>query len=202
MSPRIKKTETGDAKEKAAKLASSAPRGAKGAKRGEPKKTIRKTSARKAKKAAEAVEATAVMKAALPIEKPEEKRAHIYAIGRRKAAVACVRFFPQGTGSFTVNKKSVESYFPTFESRRIAREPLELLDASGIYDITAYVQGGGIRGQADAVRLGLARALVKFNQDFKKSLRSAGFLTRDPRIKERKKPGLKRARRAPQWQKR
>ena len=172
------------------------------AKRGEPKKSVRKTAARKPKKEIAPMEAAAVMKAVLPVEKPDEKRNYIYAVGRRKSAVARVRLFPQGTGSFTVNKKSVEAYFSTFESQKIAREALEKIEAKGIYDVSAYVRGGGVAGQADAVRLGIARALVKFNEDFRKPMRSFGFLTRDPRVKERKKPGLKRARKAPQFSKR
>lgn len=167
-----------------------------------PKRALRKAVPKKMKKEDEAVNSTTIMKTVLPVEKQEEKRDYIYAVGRRKSAVARVRFFPQGTGSFTVNKKSVEVYFSTFESQRVAREPLGNLGAQGIYDVSVLVQGGGISGQADAVRLGLARALVKFNGDFKKNMRAAGFLTRDPRVKERKKPGLKRARKAPQFSKR
>ena len=189
MSPRTKKTESTESKEHPEKKA-------------KPKKSVRKTPARKPKKEAETVEVAAVMKAVQPVEKPEEKRDYIYAVGRRKSAVARIRFFPQGTGSFTVNKKSVEAYFSTFESQKIAREALEKIEAKGIYDVSAYVRGGGVAGQADAVRLGIARALVKFNEDFKKPMRSLSFLTRDPRVKERKKPGLKRARRAPQFSKR
>lgn len=195
MSPRTKKTESKEHQEKEEKPASPA-------KRGEHKKAARKAPARKPKKEAETVEVAVAMKAVLPVEKPEEKRDYIYAVGRRKSAVARVRLFTVGTGSFTVNKKSVEAYFSTFESQKIAREALEKIEAKGIYDVSAYVRGGGVAGQADAVRLGIARALVKFNEDFKKPMRSSGFLTRDPRVKERKKPGLKRARRAPQFSKR
>lgn len=186
MSPETKKTELKEHQEKKEK----------------PKKAVRKAVARKPKKDAEAVEVAAVMKAVQSVEKPEEKRDYIYAVGRRKSAVARVRLYTQGAGSFTVNKKSVEAYFSTFESRKIAREALEKIEAKGIYDVSAYVRGGGVAGQADAVRLGVARALVKFNEDFRKPMRSLGFLTRDPRVKERKKPGLKRARKAPQFSKR
>src|SRR3989338_8635800 len=198
MSPRTKKTESTESKEHPEKEVKPASP----AKRGEPKKSVRKTAARKPKKEIAPMEAAAVMKAVLPVEKPDEKRNYIYAVGRRKSAVARVRLFTEGTGSFTVNKKSVEAYFSTFESQKIAREPLEKIEAKGIYDVSAYVRGGGVAGQADAVRLGIARALVKFNEDFRKPMRSLGFLTRDPRVKERKKPGLKRARRAPQFSKR
>ncbi len=186
MSPKTKKTESIEHQEKEEK----------------PKKTVRKTPARKPKKEAAAVEVAAVMKAVQPVEKQEEKRDYIYAVGRRKSAVARVRLYTQGTGSFMVNKKSVEAYFSTFESQKVAREALEKIEAKGIYDVSAYVRGGGVAGQADAVRLGVARALVKFNEDFRKPMRSLGFLTRDPRVKERKKPGLKRARKAPQFSKR
>lgn len=186
MSPKAKKTESKEHSEKEEK----------------PKKAARKTPARKPKKEAETVEVEAVMKAVQSVEKPEEKRDYIYAVGRRKSAVARVRLYTQGAGSFTVNKKSVEAYFSTFESQKTAREALEKIEAKGIYDVSAYVKGGGVAGQADAVRLGVARALVKFNEDFRKPMRSSGFLTRDPRVKERKKPGLKRARKAPQFSKR
>ena len=187
MSPRIKKTESNEVMKKEEK----------------PKKITRKPAVRKPKKTeTAAVGVTEVMSAVSAVEKIEEKRDYIYAVGRRKSAVARVRVYTQGTGSFMINKKSVVAYFPHFELQKIARSSLELIMARGIYDVSAYVRGGGIHGQAEAVRLGLARALVKFNEDFKKVFRAAGFITRDPRAKERKKPGLKRARRAPQFSKR
>lgn len=172
----------------------------------EEKKTTEKKATVKAKKhvtkKVDAPAVTEVMKSVTSVEKNEEKKDYIWAVGRRKSAVARVRLYLNGSGSYLVNKKSVDAYFPTFDNRKVARQPLELIDAKGIYDVSTYVNGGGISGQADAARLGLARALIKFNPDFKKILKTEGLLTRDPRVKERKKPGLRRARRAPQFSKR
>ena len=123
-------------------------------------------------------------------------------VGRRKTAVAVVKVFKEKEGSFLVNKKPLEKYFPLFELQKTAKAPLELLKLENKFRVLALVNGGGLVAQAEAIRLGLARALVSFKEEFRKKLRKAGFLKRDPRVKERKKPGLKRARRAPQWQKR
>lgn len=123
-------------------------------------------------------------------------------IGRRKSAVASIRLYKNGTGQFVVNERPADAYFPVFELRNAIREPLVVCGQTDKLDISARVFGGGLRGQADAVALGVSRALLKLNQTFRRGLRKVGLLTRDARIKERKKPGLKRARRAPQWQKR
>jgi small subunit ribosomal protein S9 len=123
-------------------------------------------------------------------------------IGRRKTAVAVVKIFKEKEGSFLVNEKPLEKYFPLFELQKTAKAPLELLKLENKFRVLALVNGGGLVAQAEAIRLGLARALVSFKEEFRKKLKKAGFLKRDPRVKERKKPGLKRARRAPQWQKR
>jgi small subunit ribosomal protein S9 len=123
-------------------------------------------------------------------------------VGRRKTAVAVVKIFKEKEGSFLVNEKPIEKYFPLFELQKTAKAPLELLKLENKFRILALVNGGGLVAQAEAIRLGLARALVSFKEEFRKKLKKAGFLKRDPRVKERKKPGLKRARRAPQWQKR
>jgi small subunit ribosomal protein S9 len=123
-------------------------------------------------------------------------------IGRRKTAVAVVKVFKEKEGSFLVNEKPLEKYFPLFEQQKTAKAPLELLKLENKFKVLALVNGGGLSAQAEAIRLGLARALVSFKEEFRKKLKKAGFLKRDPRVKERKKPGLKRARRAPQWQKR
>jgi len=123
-------------------------------------------------------------------------------VGRRKTAVAVVKVFKEKEGSFLVNKKPLEKYFPLFELQKTAKAPLELLKLENKFRVLALVNGGGLVAQAEAIRLGLARALVSFKEEFRKKLKKAGFLKRDPRVKERKKPGLKRARRAPQWQKR
>ena len=123
-------------------------------------------------------------------------------IGRRKEATARVRVM-SGTGKFTVNDKPIEDFFPRLGDKEsiIAVFGATNQEAS-TFDVTVKVSGGGITGQTDSVRLGLARALVKMNEDFVPLLRKGGMLTRDPRIKERKKPGLKRARKAPTYTKR
>lgn len=127
---------------------------------------------------------------------------YYYGMGRRKTAVARVRVFPNGDGSITINNKDAQSYFGMREAHlATVAAPLRALDLNN-YTLTVRVVGGGSSGQAGAIRHGLARALVRLNPDFKQALRKAGFLTRDPRMKERKKPGLKRARKAPQYTKR
>lgn len=125
-------------------------------------------------------------------------------IGRRKKSSARVRLYPEGEGlgSFTVNGKEVKEYFPRFGDFSILNGPLEDAGFSGQMDVTVQVKGGGTTGQRDAVRLGLARALVLYEEDLRSKMREAGHLTRDPRVKERKKPGLKRARKAPTYTKR
>jgi small subunit ribosomal protein S9 len=123
------------------------------------------------------------------------------AVGRRKTSVARVRLW-QGAGSFTVNSKKVEEYFDREHLRTIARQALDLTNTAAKYDITANVLGGGINGQAEAVRHGIARALVTADQGLRTPLKRAGFLTRDPRMKERKKYGQKGARKRFQFSKR
>jgi small subunit ribosomal protein S9 len=123
-------------------------------------------------------------------------------IGRRKSAIALVKIFKEKEGPFLINEKPIEKYFPLFELQKTAKAPIELLKLENKFKILAQVRGGGLTAQSEAIRLGLARALVSFKEEFRKKLKKAGFLKRDPRVKERKKPGLKRARRAPQWQKR
>lgn len=125
---------------------------------------------------------------------------YIEAVGRRKTSVARVRLFSKGDGSAIVNGKSMPDYFPTKEMRSIIEDPLKNLAEK--FTITAKVSGGGIHSQAEALRHGISRALIKFNADFRKGLKKAGFLTRDSRMKERRKFGLKKARKAPQWSKR
>lgn len=120
---------------------------------------------------------------------------YYYGLGRRKTASARVRLLP-GTGQVMINDKKIEAISP------IIQEPLKLLGLWGKFDIQARARGGGKTGQVEAIRLGISRAVLHINPDFKKTLRLSGLLTRDPRAKERKKPGLKKARKAPQWQKR
>ncbi len=129
------------------------------------------------------------------------KERYFEAVGRRKTAVARVRLFTKA-GEFLVNDKQYTAYFPTLELQKIVEDALQKMKLFGRFKVTIKVSGGGIHSQAEAVRHGLARCLIKFNSDFRKRLKRAGFLRRDPRMKERKKPGLKRARRAPQWAKR
>ncbi len=121
--------------------------------------------------------------------------------GRRKEAVARVRIRP-GSGAVTVNKRPIEQYFPSATQRMVATEPLRLANAEGAYDVDATIDGGGISGQAGALRLGLARALAELDADQRVTLKRAGLLTRDAREKEIKKYGLKKARKAPQYSKR
>jgi small subunit ribosomal protein S9 len=125
-------------------------------------------------------------------------------MGRRKTAVARVRLFPNGDGSIVINGKNAQNYFGQRETHLATiAAPLRALDLnSAAYSMTILVLGGGSTGQAGAIRHALARALVRQNPDFKQALRRAGYLTRDPRMKERKKYGLKRARKAPQYTKR
>ncbi len=127
-----------------------------------------------------------------------------YGMGRRKTAVARVRLFPNSDGSITINGKSIENYFGARDTLLAAvSAPFRVLDLQNTnYSLNVRVVGGGSSGQAGAIRHGLARALVTLNPDFRQSLRRAGYLTRDSRMKERKKPGLKRARKAPQYTKR
>ena len=131
----------------------------------------------------------------------EKKERYFEDVGRRKTAVARVRLFTKA-GDFTINNKPYNSYFPTPEFQRIAEEALQKMKLFGRFKVSAKIKGGGLHAQAEALRHGLARCLVKFNPDFRKRLKRAGYLTRDPRMKERKKFGLKKARKAPQWAKR
>ena len=123
-------------------------------------------------------------------------------VGRRKRATARVRVHMNGTGNVIVNDKPLEAYFPRSGDAQNAMEALDVTNTRGRFDVTVLVKGGGITGQAEAVTMGLARALIKFDEEMRPSLRKAGLLTRDPREKERKKPGLKRARKAPTYTKR
>ncbi len=132
----------------------------------------------------------------------EESTRYFEAVGRRKTSLARIRLFTQGEKTHIVNEKPYKEYFSTFELQQIAVDSLKKMKGFERFGVTAKVRGGGIHSQAEAVRHGISRALVEFNPDFRKRLRKAGFLTRDPRARERKKPGLKRARRAPQWSKR
>ena len=132
-------------------------------------------------------------------QKPDR---YFQAIGRRKTAVARVRLFTRGEKQFLVNNKSYQEYFNIFEDQETAISSIRKMKCLDKFRITVNVKGGGHSAQAEAVRHGTARVLVDFNNNFKKRLRKVGYLTRDPRMRERKKFGLKRARKAPQWAKR
>ena len=124
-----------------------------------------------------------------------------YGTGRRKSSVARVRVYP-GTGKITINERDIDDYFGLETLKVIVRQPLELLGLTEKFDIVVRVQGGGVSGQAGAIRHGLSRALLEYDETLRPQLKKAGFLTRDPRMKERKKYGLKKARKAPQFSKR
>lgn len=131
----------------------------------------------------------------------ESKNPYFYGTGRKKHSVARVRIY-QGSGKITVNGRDIDDYFGLETLKLIVRQPLNLCGVAEQFDIVCTVAGGGVSGQAGAIRHGISRALLQYNADLRPQLKSAGFLTRDPRMKERKKYGLKAARRAPQFSKR
>ena len=133
---------------------------------------------------------------------PANKNVEFTATGRRKNSIARVRLTPNGKGQFTVNKLGIEEYFNLVVYRLVANQPFEVTGTMGKYDVVVNVHGGGLSGQAGAIRHGIARALVKADESLKAEIKKAGFLTRDARVKERKKYGLKKARKAPQFRKR
>ena len=130
------------------------------------------------------------------------KKSYLYGTGRRKSSVARVHLFPGGTGTITINGRDIDDYFGLETLKYIVRQPLKATDMTGKVDISATVKGGGVTGQAGAIRHGISRALLLVDETYRQPLKDAGFLTRDPRMKERKKYGLKAARRAPQFSKR
>ena len=132
----------------------------------------------------------------------ESKKKYYYGTGRRKSSVARVRVYENGTGSIIVNGRDIDEYFGLETLKLIVRQPLATTDLLGKVDVVVSVVGGGVSGQAGAIRHGVSRALLTINPEYRASLKAAGFLTRDPRMKERKKYGLKAARRAPQFSKR
>ena len=132
----------------------------------------------------------------------ESKRAYHYGTGRRKSSVARVRVYENGTGSITINGRDIDDYFGLETLKLLVRQPLNLVGLTGKVDMVITVVGGGVTGQAGAIRHGVSSALLNVNPEYRAALKAAGFLTRDPRMKERKKYGLKAARRAPQFSKR
>ncbi len=130
-----------------------------------------------------------------------DTKAYFYGTGRRKLSVARVRMYP-GSGKITINDRDIDDYFGLDTLKLIVRQPLELTQTTPKFDIVIRVSGGGVTGQAGAIRHGISRALLTYDEELRPQLKKAGFLTRDPRMKERKKYGLKAARRAPQFSKR
>ena len=130
------------------------------------------------------------------------KKPYMYGTGRRKSSVARVHLIPNGTGAITINGRDIDDYFGLDTLKMVVRQPLAATDLLGKVDLVCTVEGGGVTGQAGAIRHGVARALLGVNPELRATLKAAGFLTRDPRMKERKKYGLKAARRAPQFSKR
>ena len=130
------------------------------------------------------------------------KKPYMYGTGRRKSSVARVHLIPNGSGAITINGRNIDEYFGLDTLKLIVRQPLVCTNTLGKVDIEATVTGGGVSGQAGAIRHGIARALLLVDDNYRAALKSAGLLTRDPRMKERKKYGLKAARRAPQFSKR
>ena len=132
----------------------------------------------------------------------ETKKKYFYGTGRRKSSVARVRVYENGTGSIIINGREINDYFGLDTLKLVVNQPLVATDLVGKVDVVVTVAGGGVSGQAGAIRHGIARALLLVDESYRASLKAAGFLTRDPRMKERKKYGLKAARRAPQFSKR
>ena len=132
----------------------------------------------------------------------ESKKKYFYGTGRRKSSVARVRVYENGTGSIIINGRDINDYFGLETLKLIVRQPLVTSDLLGKVDVVVTVAGGGVSGQAGAIRHGISRALLLVDESYRSALKAAGFLTRDPRMKERKKYGLKAARRAPQFSKR
>ena len=132
----------------------------------------------------------------------ESKKKYFYGTGRRKSSVARVRVYENGTGSIIINGRDINDYFGLETLKLIVNQPLVTTNMVGKVDVSVTVAGGGVSGQAGAIRHGISRALLELNPEYRPTLKAAGFLTRDPRMKERKKYGLKAARRAPQFSKR
>ena len=132
----------------------------------------------------------------------ESSRQYQYGTGRRKSSIARVRVYEGGTGSIIINGRDIDEYFGLETLKMVVRQPLVTTELVGKLDVVCTVKGGGVSGQAGAIRHGISRALLGINPEFRGALKAAGFLTRDPRMKERKKYGLKKARKAPQFSKR
>ncbi len=185
------------------------------AKKASPKKTVAKTPKKVVKDVKKDATKTSTVKKK-PIKKvttkkikekvetpKSEKQEKFYqAVGRRKTSTSTVRLYEKKGGGVVINGKKLEEYFTTLELQKKIRDPLTALGFLDKFFVSVKVRGGGLKSQADAVRHGIGRAIVEFDSKLRKQVKAAGHLTRDPRMRERKKPGLKRARRAPQWRKR
>lgn len=168
-------------------------------------KDKKKTAKPKAKAKKTVARKKVVLKKNADVEAKKEakkKMEYLYSVGKRKTSIAQVRVYKKGSGKININKKDYTKYFPTFEYQEIVVAPLKIIGQLEKLDVSVKVMGGGVVGQAEAARNGIAKALIQLNPNFRKPLKKAGYLKRDARKKERKKPGLKRARRAPQWKKR
>lgn len=195
------KTKTKSKKKKAASFSAKAG-DSKRKKKGKKKIVKKERKTKKRKVAVKEVKKEKAKKERVKKEKKEKPDKFYQSVGKRKTAVARIRIWTKGEKEFLINKKSLTEYFPISELQKVALAPLERMKCVNKFRISVIVKGGGVTGQAEAVRHGLAKALVFFNPDFRKRLKKAGFLRRDARMRERKKFGLKRARRAPQWKKR
>lgn len=138
----------------------------------------------------------------MPEVKKTAEGKYIHGLGRRKQATAQVRLFQNGTGNIVINERPFKTYFPLFTMQQSVNAPFVATGTEGKFDVKVTVVGGGVHGQADSVKLGIARALVELNPDYRASMKKQGLLTRDARVRERKKYGKKSARRSPQWAKR
>ena len=174
-------------------------------KRAPAKKPAEKAAKPKKEASADAVEVASIEREELADQvasNAADGGSWIPAVGRRKTSIARVRLIKNGKGAITVNGKKMEDYFTTYDLREQVSQPLKISGQENAVDVSVLVQGGGIRGQAEAARHGISRALIVLNPTFRKALKKLGYLTRDARKRERKKFGLKGARRAPQWSKR
>lgn len=167
-------------------------------------KTVKAKAPAKAEKAVKEVKETKAVKASPARESKELSGKYFYAVGKRKTSIAQVRIFPvtKEAKGIVVNGKDVKAYFTIERHSDVVKAPLAAAGLVEKFDVSVKVVGGGVMGQAEAARLGVARALVVFDETLKKSLKDLGYLTRDARVVERKKPGFRKARRSPQWAKR
>ncbi len=200
----IKKKSKTKTKSKKKKPASSAAEAgdSKRKKKGKKKIVKKERKTKKRKVAVKKVKKKKTKKERVEKEKEEKPDKFYQSVGKRKTAVARIRVWTKGEKEFLINKKPLTEYFPILEMQKVASASLERMKCVNKFKVSVIVKGGGVTSQAEAVRHGLAKVLVLFNPDFRKRLKKAGFLRRDARMRERKKFGLKRARRAPQWKKR